>query len=916
MDNAKPTEINGNPAIESTEPLSIQEAGEWALKTRAKANPQKHSIERLRCAAAKRREKSTRNPTNATNSETSYKVTGFNPESDAFSVESSDGKKLLGKSISNGNIKSGQKVRGFPAPGGEVIIDVKPKGRDIVIPKPEPKPPVEDEEFWPVTSAFLYSRIKPNQELLDGNGAADADETTWDGVRCYASPTGSIDAAVAFFENKHLLGDYDTAEKALLNQMRADRLITPAGSPSASAARDNAVWGSGSEEAVMIWFYIGNPANAFVNGKIFKTSGPPTHPNAGNVTSGGQGLCMEVYNQGSISAAIFPRETFGQGPLFQALKTQFPQLGGSVGYAGRIEIWRGVADYTSQSWMRYFRNTPSAFESFRTPTSTPSWYVPGQSTNPWLYTDSNFFQFGWSPAFVGCASSSWVLAVKSAINALDCGGAIANNQWYWGGDAAPTIGRIDWDNPWGQIATTGMYVCWAGHKDNAATAQSFFETFRAYWGITGSVTKLGSANPYGCGVDGPGGTSYPPAPPSNVSRFIGQNWGRKAEMWLKVCRQNDPPLEIKLPFEYCAVLEKQVILGGGSFSNGAAFESGKIKNFLQTYGLCYIGSGGFTDTFGLENPHATLSIDDEYAYVDILYGCERIFEQPLTLPVKGRLGNQGFGGANINITRCAGRADEYVHHTSGVMSPSTIPLMPILIKDVFTSCQSYKIRLPTKDDKTLTIVGSQKFKRGDVNTLTSKNPDWECTSKFVIHDYRTSATSLSVAFNTPRFVQPNPDFATFGGLPALNQFVHLEPANINNFQQKFYKNKADWSNLDWVYFQLMGSPRQFNPLIEVLPSGVYVHPNDLYIATIFDSDRKFGGHSRSEKVMRTTAFNNATTSVNNYYGDLGPTALFPLAIPFTEQLLGNGLMENGILTKWYRVTPSSFPLMGQFKRNP
>jgi hypothetical protein len=387
-------------------------------------------------------------------------------------------------------------------------------------------------------------------------------------------------------------------------------------------------------------------------------------------------------------------------------------------------------------------------------------------------------------------------------------------------------------------------------------------------------------------------------------------------MCFKACHRNDTPLELELPFEYAAVVEKRVILGGGSFNNGAAFESGKTQNLLQTHGLCYSSSG--YDTAGLENPHATLAIDDEYAYIDILYGCERIFEQPLTLPVKSRLRNQGFGGVDINVSHIPGHANEYTHQISGVMSPgsTSTPSMPILIKDVFTSCQSYKIKLPTKDDKTLTIVGSQKFKRGEVNTLTSKNPDWEYTQKFTIHDYRTSAAPLFVAFNTPRFVQPNPDFATFGGLPALNQFVSIDPNNINNFQQKFYKNKSDWSNLDWVYFQLMGSPRQFNPLTEVLPSGVYVHSNELYRATIFDSDRKFGGHSRSEKVMPVTAFGNTTKQVNNKYGDLVNTALFPLVIPFTEQLLGNGLIKNGVLTKWYRVTPSSFPLMGQFKRNP
>lgn len=915
-------EINGNPAVESVEPLPILKAAKFAIGSRKKSNKLADVVARLRCAAGKRRERQPKNPITATVQSESYRAATFDAEADAYQVRGANGQVLFGKSISNGNVRDGQKTRAFFTNNGRGVIDVKPKGRDIVI-RPQPKPPVEDEEIWPVTSAFLYSRIKLNQELLDGNGAADADETTWDAVRCFASPTGSIDEAVVFFENKHLLCDYDTAEKALLNQMRADRLVIPAGSPSASFARDSAVWGSGSADAVMCWYYIGNPADAFTGGKIFKVSGPPMHPNAGNVTESGPGLCMEIYSAGGISAAIFPDEGMAQGPLTKELSKQFPALGGRIGYAGRIEKWRGL-DYSSTSRLRYFRSQPSVNEPNKTPTSVPSWYTPNPNINPWVnYTDSTWFEFGWPDStYIGCASTSWILAVKSNINSVNCAGGIPNDSWYWGGDAAPTIGRIDANNPQGSIGTTGMYVCWAGHRENMSTAMSFFQTFRTYWGIAGSVTYLGSTNPYGCEIT-PGGGNFPPAPPSNTSRFVGQNWGRKAEMWLKVCRQNDPPLELKLPFEYCAVLEKQVILGGGSFMNGANFEAGKTRNYLMTYGLCFVGSGGHTNTFGLELPHATLAIDDEFAYIDILYGAERIFEQPQIYPVRNRLGNQGFGGlvggqGNYWGHRIPGRFDEYVHNISGLIPPGiTPPQLPLLIKDVFTSCQSYKIKLPTKDSKTLTIVESQKLKRGQANTMTNKNPDWEYTQKFTIHDARTSGAPLVVSSFIPRFTQENLDFSTFGGLPALNQFIDLDPNNINNFTPKYYKPVVNWSQLDKVHYKLMGSPRQFNPLTEILPPNIHVASsnNDRFNSVIFDTDRNFGGHGRSEKVMIASRFGYPDISSNVRYSHISGDAIFPTVIPFIEQICGNGLIENGILVKWYRVTESSFPKMGQLPRD-
>ena len=795
----------------------------------------------------------------------------------------------------------------------------------------------EDGEFWPVTSAFLYSKIKPNQELLDGNGAADFDETTWDAVRCFASPTGSQDEAVAFFENKHLLGDYDTPEKALFNQMRADRLVVPPDAPSASFARDNAAWGSGSEDAVIIWFYIGDLTETYGLGlvhsglgQIFKVLGTTTYPNADNTGEPGPGFCMEMQRSGNTSLALYPTEQMGQGPLTKYLSTQFPNLGGKIGYHGQIFKWRGMQDYITYGGGRRtylyrlywsgIEGVPAYETDPQSPTSVPPDYNPGPGTaNPWTLEDEPWYRFGWDYPYlrIGCMSGGGIGAVTSAItgSGFGCGDTIDSDKWFWNHGVGATASALDRFAHY-TLDDTGMFVCWQGHKDNASLAQSFFETFRAYWGLPGTVHRLKSCNPYGCEL--PGGGGYPPPPPSNVSRFIGQNWGRKAEMWLKVCRQNDPPLKIKLPFEYCAVLEKQTILGGGSFSPGANFESGKTRNTMQTYGLCYIGSGGFTDTFGLENPHATLAIDEEFAYVDILYGCERIFEQPLTLPVRSRLGNQGFGGigsGNNWTYRVMGRADEYVSHISGNRPANEAATMPVLIKDVFTSCQSYKIKLPTKDDKTLIIVGSQKFKRGEVNTLTSKNPDWECTKKFTIHDYRTSVERY-INVTTPPFIESNPDFSTLGGLPALNQIVSVNLSNINNFIPRYYKPQMQWTQLDKVYYQLMGSPRQFNPLTEVLPQNVHIAPGDLHKGSIiFESDRKFGGHWRSEKVMVASGFGNPTASSNVVYSEYGRTTMFPTVIPFTEQILGNGLMENNVLIKWYRVTPSSFPIMGQAPRH-
>jgi hypothetical protein len=892
--------------------MSIQEANVWALEQRDKADPRKAAIERLRCAAAKRRERKPTNPLETLKPDPSYKVGEFNAEADAFNVESSDGKKLLGKSLSNGNVRSGQKVRSFSDTNGRVVIDVKPKGRDIVIPKPLTKAPVE-EEFWPCTVAFLYSRIKPNTEDLTDNGATDI--TSYD----YAEPVyaGAI-RGEGYAQRFDELGDYETAAKALANDYKDSRKLKP-GQGGSGGAADNAAWGSGSVDAVTIWFYIGSPTSALTNGKIFQVSGQPTHTSAGNVTDYGPGFAMEVYRGGSISSAIFPNEAIGAGPLTKKIKESFPNLGGKIGYAGRIEKWRGVQDYISNSSIYYFRNTPSASETPQTPVSFPPGYVQG-STNPWQTTNADWYQFGWpDPQYIGCASTSWINVNTSAITNADCGASIANNQWYWGGDATPTRARIDKDNPSGYIGTTGVFVCWQGHKDNAGMAQSFFEAFATYWGIQGSVTKLGTANPYGCGIPTPdGGTGYPPAPPG-PPRFIVKSLGRKAEIWLKVCRQNDPPLEIKLPFEFAAVVEQQQIVGSGSFSSGGTNSS---RSVLYTY-----GSHSFTTQL-LENPHATLSIDKEFAYINISYGAEMIWEDPLSFPIKlKKEGNSVSRTVGEKPTIYNGIVGEYVFASFGTNWQTE----PRYEKHCFSYCQAYKVRLPTANNRSLAIVGNQRYRRGEIITLTANSPDTEFDQKYLIADFKTERFE-----NIPpppgreideiaRWTNPSPDHASFGGLPALMQFpfqsAYYEAQQRHipiQYMPKFYKPQSNWSKMDWVHFQLQEKPRLFLPINEVLPFQVFVTPEyaNHPIDVIFDLDGRFGRGGRAEKISHPSAFGSASSFSQGYTSQGYLQYQYPLFLSFKEQLVGNGLLTDGQLTKWYRISTSSFPIMNQVKRNP
>jgi hypothetical protein len=860
-----------------------------------------------------------------------YKVGEFNPEADAFNVESSDGKKLLGKSLSNGNVRNGQKVRSFFAENGQVVIDVKPKGRDIVIPRPEPKLPVKDEEFWPVTSAFLYSRIKPNQENFRDNFATNI--TSWDASEIGYSGTTRVNL---FVQVPTDMGDYLTGEDAVANNLKENRKLIPGGAGDVGGAADDAAWASGSPDAVTVWFFIGNPssmhAEATTN-KIIKVTGPPGHPLSvgSGRTNGGPGFCLMVTNFLGNSACVFPSsERIGEKPLTKQLKTSFPNLGGTIGYWGTIWRWGGEIDYIGN--VNYARHAPYPNETVQTPTSYPQSYVPG-GTLPWHKINSDWFQFGWgtppaNPQKIAITCSSHVNVNTSAVDALsECGGSIPAEAWYWGASSSPYLAIIDGYGDYWDGRDDVNYVCWRGHKDNIGMAQSFFEAFRQYWGIPGSVIKLASCNPYGCGTDAPGGgTTYPPAP-TGPARYLLETWGRKAGIFLRVC-QKDSHLEIKIPIEFAAVVEKYIAPSGISLSSVG---SSNIRNTMQTFATGFPTSG-FTRNC-LENPHGTLSIDGEFAYVNVSFGCERIWGEPRSKTIPTTLDNLGaglFSGRKFyrepGVKETLGTG--IVGYVVGeYVAPNTIELLPRAEKDCFSYCLACKIKLPTETDRTLTIVETHVYRRGESITLTAKSPDTEFDNKYLIHDFRTNRTENNPlppgspgGFAIAPWQVSNIEYASFGGLPALLQFPKLTfPVNlvIANMP-RFYKPQENWTDLDWIHYQLQEKPRLYNPTSEILPSGVKTSSHALLSPynLVFDLDKRFGRNGRAEMISNPALFSLSSDT------SPAPSVTFNRAqnaemlfISHKEQLIGNGLIENGRLTQWYRLSKASFPIDGQLARN-
>ena len=814
--------------------------------------------------------------------------------------------------------------------------------------KKNPTMPKKDPEIWPCTVAFLYSRIKPYTERLTDNGAAVGDETSWDGQAGIFSTKDSLSKyGYVFRQRFDTLGDYATAQDALDNKLKPDRLIVPPGGSESAASRDKAVIGSGSADDVIVWFYIGAMGERGTtlgnDGQIFNISGRSTYP--GNVVEeSGPGFCMEMYRAGLVSLALYPIADMGGDPLTRYLSSQFPEVGGKIGYWGNIYKWRGMQDYTTGMNRQtfYFREYWNIShiplypgETVLTPTSYPPDYTDG--ITPWTLENNAWYRYGWdiAPSQIQVMSGGLISVVTSAIASGTCGLTVPNDQWYWpssGLSAGSLDARLN-DSP-----AKGMFVCWRGHKDNAAKAEEFFNAFRNYWDIPGTVTRLRSCNPYGCQVsDGGGGVGggYPPAPPVSVSRFLGEAYGRKAEIWLKICKEDMPPVELKLPFEFAALIEQVRILGGGSFytdGSSATFEANKVRNKLMSYGqLANVYTGPQDTTCEVENPHGTLSIDKEFAYIDILYGAERVWETPLLLPIAPKLGRMGFGSSSLNsygtsylTERFPSICPDYKNKTghirrSGDVNVPTSPdTHPRVVEDCFIACQSYKVRLPTKENPIPVIVDSQKYKKGEDITLTKANPDNEFNNKFLIADFRSDNRKLEAVDQVNFEVIPQPYCASFAGLPALMQIVgDYNDETIGSFTpDKFYKNKSDWTPMDYLHFELQEAPRQYSVLTTILPPNVYTRLRT-NTGVIFDLDGKFDRQGRAEGIIPATPFGYQGETYSPTYHTFGPLdGFYPLAISFKEQLIGNGLLKDNKLFKWFRVSTASFPILGQLTRNP
>ena len=842
--------------------------------------------------------------------------------------------------------------------------------------KKNPTIPQKDGEFWPVTSCFLYSRIKATEEDLTDNLATDL--TSYDGSYSFSTQNPLYDSTKTvnwnntnappitnsvFVQRADTLGDYETALDAFNNSLKADRTFQSPGGGGDGGDADDRAWGEGSQNAVTAWFYIGDMTEwSAVDRNIFYASGNGygnwTGPDyASEAIQGPASPCMTMYGVGAGAIeALYASLPFGSEPLSKYLKqSSFQGMGGKIGYWGSVHQWHGMQDLARAGTM--YDRTRSIYDDGREPTSQPPNYpsitYPAPPAHPWGFDGIDWYSFGW-PRYtatggygldLNCSSKPGNIRVYnygtdpfSSAAGFQCGGNISGDNW-----SGYRLGSHS--TPWmqygeGDSLKNGMFVCWQGDLANLGMARAFCSALQDYWSIGGGsgVTLLGSCNPYGCkGAPGSGGNGYPVAP--LAPRIIAKQYGHKAEIWLKVCEKEKAPIELKLPFEFAAVITKFVA------------QNGILRNG-QTTSLHLITSGSYSGddiTNASECPHATMSVDKDFVYIDILYGGEREWAVPQTRPVPTKVSQGGSGTVKTDadpnrVRRVLGMREPRSRMLIvGEYNPSGKESYARYKADYFAYCQSFKIALPKSPNKDLTIIASQRYRRGQTIQITEQSPDNEFNNKFLICDFRTDMREQETIPSSPLWSAivagvsgiystssvPNPDYASFGGLPALLQArksisfdtntAHSENPNETlaffDAVPKFYKPQLDWTDMDKIHFQLQESPRMFWPGNTILPFGEFVDIINLYKGDtiLFDNNGKFGKHGRASTITSATMLGSSKTRAPDYGNR--QTQSFLLYTSFKEQLIGNGLKNDaGLVVKWNRACTSSFPVFGQLPR--
>lgn len=599
-----------------------------------------------------------------------------------------------------------------------------------------------------------------------------------------------------------------------------------------------------------------------------------------NLLSSGIGSVLKAgfwADYGSVNTGMQPTIPIQSAVLFAGMTISTGLTDVTIGFDISAKRWDGSA-FVDGGEIYYFPKATTGINS----DNTKDWYKENQTGN---FTIDSYGGF-----------------VSHTANDVICNSNVEAEDWYISGAGNFSGSSTEQHIGSGQRANNGTgYVVFRGSKNQLPEFASLLGEAVTRWGLEGIATLRVVANQFGCSTTGDlngGGLPEDPNPPAIPPVTSATYMGRYSEIFVNF--QGDGGVkEVKLPIRFPTRATK-VQYGNTGFYN---------KNISPTSGQQPVVAEWTSELF-----KGVVELDSEYIYAKILYAPFREWkagEKPYAVVAfhENTYSHNNFEWTieTRKLTNVSATTD-YVAATGGV-----VPQV-----DWFNKCRVFKIR-----QSDMVIVEDITYSRGANQVISQDGWTHEITKDYVLLDHRTEVKptgGMSVFGDTgipdilpiDGVVPPTTGKRGYCGTPIIYPQVGLGVDNRDFSYQlppylfpDFLTPQEFWTDLDWIIYLLSEKPANY--FVDYPLNERQGGKKNLY----FETPGKFSGYGRtpnhqSDLYLDRSQYPPDYTDIESA-GNSGGHGFIDKIVEY-NCFLGSAIIKGGLIDKWVRISPNSFPI--------
>lgn len=714
----------------------------------------------------------------------------------------------------------------------------------------------------PVRIAFLYSKLTETDETFSFTSPV----RSWRRMKPLYPVNPLASQSFYCHEMPDNCGNYASLSDCKLRKL--DSKFTPQSGSDAGT-------GEGIGETVVALFAIGdNSTNEYTKEDFNILNLLPS--NIGDSTIKAGFFDDRADNVGSLFLGLQPFLSINTAVLFNGIDFPISLIGSTVGYAVNARKWNKSA--FAEGNIYYF--------------PVGDVYIPPGSTGINTEETKAYYREE-DHADLELLLSSWGAWVVHKASSFICNSNVDQADWYRGGGGGYS-GLDDEQRVSGgdSYFNNGCgYVVFKGFKSQLSDFAELLGQAVSYWGLDGGITLKVVSNPFGCSTTGDlngGGLPADPDPDVIPPVTSATYMGRYSEIFVNF--QGDGGVkEVKLPIRFPTRATK-VQYGDAGFYN---------KNISPTSGQQPVVAEWTSELF-----KGVIELNADYIYAKILYAPFREWkagEKPFAKPANSESGyshNQNEWTLESRKLTYQQASDNYLESTDGI-----VPQV-----DWFNKCRVFKIR-----QSDMVIVEDITYSRGANQAVSQEGWTHEITKDYVLLDHRTETKYMlnlgrdDTLIPPDLIVPPTTGKRGYCGTPIVYPQIGLGVDNRAysyllppySFPE-FLTPQEFWTDLDWIVYLLSEKPANY--FVDYPLDQRHGVQKNLY----FNTPGKFSGYGRTPKhEANDYPVNTGYTD----YTDIESGYGFMDKIVEYNCFLGSAIKKNGLIDKWVRVSPNSFPIL-------